>query len=263
MTGNRCGHDPKNPNLSPAKPIRKGKGGLPRILSLAAERAKVWYYHPKKCTPLQAQPNRRTRSERREACQIVLETILAHLDLASMCLGTPTAASGFIDIDMRTIVRDSGLGQRRCERAIALFKEAGFMKVTQPRTQNDEGLYFGCRAIRVVTEALFEWLGLGPMLHRERARASERLRRKAQKVNRKLSEFMNRIRNKFKSPVGRAFQRLSPRAEEERMERRIAWSRKWSELVLQGIDSREAQRRTNAAFGYPLGYSPGQDASYK
>ena len=261
MTGNRCGHDPKRPILSPAHPIRKGKGGLPRILSLAAERAKAWYFHPKKCPPLQAHPDRRTRSERREACQIVLETILAHLDLASMCLGTPTAASGFIDIDMRTIVRDSGIGQRRCERAIALFKEAGFMKVTQPRTQNDEGMYFGCRAIRVVTEALFEWLGLGPMLHRERARASERLRRKAQKANRKLSEFMGRIRDKFKSPVGRAFQRLSPRAEEERMERRIAWSRKWSEFVLQGIDSREAQLRTNAALGYPLGYSPGQDAS--
>ncbi len=261
MTGNRCGHDPKRPILSPAHPIRKGKGGLPRILSLAAERAKAWYFHPKKCPPLQAHPDRRTRSERREACQIVLETILSHLDLASMCLGTPTAASGFIDIDMRTIVQDSGIGQRRCERAIALFKEAGFMKVTQPRTQNDEGMYFGCRAIRVVTEALFEWLGLAPMLHRERARASERLRRKAQKANRKLSEFMNRIRDKFKSPVGRAFQRLSPRAEEQRMERRIAWSRKWSEFVLQGIDSREAQLRTNAALGYPPGYSPGQDAS--
>ena len=160
MTGNRCGHDPKRPILSPAHPIRKGKGGLPRILSLAAERAKAWYFHPKKCPPLQAQPNRRTRSERREACQIVLETILSHLDLASMCLGTPTAASGFIDIDMRTIVRDSGVGQRRCERAIALLKQAGFLRVKQPRSQNKEGAYFGCRAIRIVTEALFEALVL-------------------------------------------------------------------------------------------------------
>ncbi len=39
LSGNRCGHDPKNPALTPAVPIRKGKGGLPRILSLAAERA--------------------------------------------------------------------------------------------------------------------------------------------------------------------------------------------------------------------------------
>lgn len=78
MTGNRCGHDPKPPKLSPAKPIRKGKGGLPRILSLAVERAKAWYYHPKKCNLLQSHPHRKTRSERREACQIVIETILSH-----------------------------------------------------------------------------------------------------------------------------------------------------------------------------------------
>ena len=117
LTGNRCGHDPKKPQLQPAHPIRKGKGGLPRLLSLAAERAKAWYFHPKKCKLLQSKPDRQTRSERREACQIVIETILSHLDLASLCLGTPTLESGFIDIDMRTIVRDSGIGQRRCERA--------------------------------------------------------------------------------------------------------------------------------------------------
>jgi hypothetical protein len=47
--GNRCGHDPKRPLLTPANPIRKGKGGLPRILSLAAELTKAWYDHPKTC----------------------------------------------------------------------------------------------------------------------------------------------------------------------------------------------------------------------
>ena len=125
MPGNRCGHEPRCPTLTPARPIRKGKGGLPRILSLAAERAKAWYFHPGKCKPLQSHPHRKTRSERREACQIVIETILSHLDLASLCLGTPTLDAGFIDIDMRTIVRDSGIGQRRCERAIALLKGAG------------------------------------------------------------------------------------------------------------------------------------------
>ncbi len=258
MTGNRCGHDPKHPNLSPTRPIRKGKGGLPRILSLAAERAKAWFYHPKKCPPLQSHPNRRTRSERREACQVVLETILAHLDLASMCLGTPTLSSGFIDIDMRTIVRDSGIGQRRCERAIAVFKEAGFMKVTQPRTQNDEGLYFGCRAIRVVTEALFDWLSLGPMLRRERARASEVLRRKAQKANRKLSNFMNRLKKQFPS-IGGITRRFIAPHDPSREQRTLTWNRKWGEFILQGGNPEDAQRRTNEILGYPPGYSPGQE----
>lgn len=44
LSGNRCLHDPSNPRLSPPEPIRKGLGGLPRILSLAAEWAKEWFY---------------------------------------------------------------------------------------------------------------------------------------------------------------------------------------------------------------------------
>ena len=128
----------------------------PHILSLAAERAKAWYYHPKKCKLLfQSHPRQKIRSERREACQIVIETILSHLDLASLCLGTPTLENGFINIDMRTIVRDAGIGQRRCERAIALLKDAGFMKVQQSRAINDQGEYVGLRAIRRCDHALF------------------------------------------------------------------------------------------------------------
>ncbi len=199
MNGNRCGHDPRNPNLTPVNPIRKGKGGLPRILSLAAERAKVWYFHPKKCKLLQTHPHRQTRSERREACQIVIETILAHLDLASLCLGTPTMENGFIDIDMKSIVRDVGISQRRCERAIALLKKAGFLKVKQPRTINDHGDYIGLRAIRVITSLFFELLNLGPMLKRERARATQKLQRRAMKAKRKMTDFMRQMTKGLRS----------------------------------------------------------------
>lgn len=250
--GNRCGHDPKRPLLTPASPIRKGKGGLPRILSLAAERTKAWYSHPKKCSPLLIhQGNRKIRSERREACVVILETLLSHLDLASLCLGVPTLANGFIDIDMTIIVRDSGLGQRRCERAIRQLREAGFMQVTQPRGRSDEGQYFGCRAIRVITTALFDWLGLGPMLRRERARASGALRRKAQKANRKLADFMRRVvagaRPFFKRCQGG-----------KSREQRIAlWNATWAGHVRVGLDVQAAQRRTNETLGYPPGYSPG------
>lgn len=252
LSGNRCGHDPKRPHLSAVAPIPKGKGGLPRILSLAAERAKAWYFYPAKCPQLHG-TGRQVRSERREACQIVLEVIFRHLDLTSMCLGTPTPANGFIDIDVRTIVHDSGMGQRRCERAIVLLKGAGFMRVKQPRRQNEEGAYFGCRAIRIVTEALFECLGLGPMLRRERARASERLRRRAQKTNRKLADFMRRL----VSGPGKVFHAVQPSRNQE--QQRFIWNKRWVDFVLSGLEADEAQRRTNEAMGYPLGYSPGQE----
>lgn len=259
LSGNRCGHDPKNPNLSPAKPIRKGKGGLPRILSLAAERAKAWYFHPKKCKLLQSHPHRKTRSERREACQIVIETILSHLDLASLCLGTPTLENGFIDIDMRTIVRDSGIGQRRCERAIALLKGAGFMKVQQPRTVNDQGDYVGLRAIRVVTTLFFEFLNLGPMLQRERARATERLQRRARKAQRKLTDFMRRVTKGLRQSFG-----WKPRPSQADMEKRQEeiprWNMACAKYMIAGLDPDECRRRTNAELRLPADYSPGRYA---
>lgn len=257
MIGNRCGHAPRNPNLSPAKPIRKGKGGLPRILSLAAERAKAWYFHLKKCKLLQTHPHRQTRSERREACQIVIETILSHLDLASLCLGTPTLENGFIDIDMKTIVRDSGIGQRRCERAIALLKEAGFMKVQQPRTINDHGDYVGLRAIRVVTSLFFEFLSLGPMLQRERARATQKLQLRAMKAQRKITDFMHRLtkglRNSFSA---------KPQFSKAEQEKRAELSRQWNlaciKYMLADLDADECRRRTNAELGLSADYSPGK-----
>ena len=259
MTGNRCGHDPKHPNLSPAKPIRKGKGGLPRILSLAAERAKAWYFHPKKCKLLQSHPHRKTRSERREACQIVIETILSHLDLASLCLGTPTLESGFIDIDMRTIVRDSGMGQRRCERAIALLKEAGFMKVQQPRVVNDQGDYVGLRAIRVVTTLFFEFLNLGPMLQIERARATERLQRRARKAQCKLTDFMRRVTKGLRNSFG-GKSRPSQADMEKRQEETRRWNIACAKYMLANLNSDECRRRTNAKLGLPSDYSPGRRA---
>lgn len=192
LTGNRCGHDPHDPQLSPPEPIRKGLGGLPRILSLAAERAKEWFFHPDKCPPLQTDPDRQTRSERREACQVVLEVLLSRLDLTSLCVGYPSPADGFTDIDMKTIVRLTGLGQRRCERAIGQLKEAGFVTVKQRRQKNEEGKYLGLRAIRVVTKDFFEWLGLGPMLERERARATAALKKKARAAGKVLGDAMKR-----------------------------------------------------------------------
>lgn len=250
--GNRCGHDPQNPQLSPVRPISKGPGGLPRILSLAAERAKEWFFHPEKCPPLNSNTNRQTRSERREACQVVIEVLLSRLDLDSLCVGCPTPASGFIDIDMKTIVRESGLGRRRCERAIRQFREAGFIKVEQPRRRNEEGKYFGLRAIRIVTQKFFDWLGLGSMLKKERDRASAVLKRRAQAAGKSLGELMKRVRKAVRPIQGP--RRVTP-MEQEKVR---AWNRELTELLKDGVEVADAQRMTNLNFGYPISWSPGQ-----
>ncbi len=256
--GNRCGHNPASPCLSPAFPIRKGKGGLPRILSLAAERAKTWYKYPAKCPPL-CSSRRQTRSERREAIQIILETILSFLDLASLCLGTPTLDNGFVDIDMKTLVHASGMSQRRCERAIAALKEAGFIEARQPRAINKYGEYTGLRAIRTVTSSLFEFLNLGPMLQRERARATKCLQRKAAKANRKISDLMHRLTKGLRKSFSAKPQRSQPERERQ-MEESRRWNLACAKYMMANLNPDECRLRTNAELGLPADYSPGRYA---
>lgn len=254
LAGNRCGHDPQNPRLSPPTPIRNGPGGLPRILSLAAERAKEWFFHPGKCPALNSKPDRQTRSERREAIQIVLEVLLRHLDLASLQVGTPTLAQGFVDVGMATVVQETGLGQRRCERAIAQLKEAGFLRVQQPRFRNEEGKYFGLRAVRLFTAKFFDWLGLGPMLKKERDRASQALLKKARQGGKSLSDLVKRM--------GRVLKPFAARPQKPPMDKEKvrAWCSHIGQYFKAGMDHLEAQRRTNLELGYPPTWSPGQGA---
>jgi hypothetical protein len=162
--------------------------------------------------------------------------------------------NGFVDVDMKTLVEASGMSQRRCERAIADLKEAGLVEVKQPRKINEHGDYVGLRAIRVVREAFFEFLQLGPMLRQERAKATGRLRRKAMRANRKLADLMRRAAQGL-----RGFIRHSPlsRAEQERHEGEARrWNLACAQHMREGLSGGELRRRVNAELGLPPDYSP-------
>ena len=221
--GNRCGHNSKSPRLEPLVPIRKGKGGLPRILSLAAEKSKAWYDEPDKCLKLNSRPNRKLRSERREAIIIIIETLLKRLDVASLRIGIPVQ-SGFLDIDMKTIVRESGLNQRRCERAISHLKQAGFLKVSQKHIKQASGKYVALRAVRIFTQDFFVWLGLDKILATERAKALGRKMRQAAKVVGSMIKQALPIKRQPRAP------------DKKTIEIKTAWSKALGTLIRHGTD---------------------------
>lgn len=259
--GNRCGHDPRKPKLTPAKPIRKGKGGLPRFLSLAAEKVKAWYQHPAKCPVLtrselrdDGNPSlRRVRSERREAWQRMIETLLSLVELSSLQLGTPTAALGFVDVDMKKIASVSGMSKRRCERALRDLAKAGFFKSKQRRACSKEGKYYGLRAIRQLHAGFFEWCDMGgEWLAKEQKKAWERIKAKAARANCKASDMMRRVKNALKAP-GRKNSGQSQRQRQASYDWQVAVMR----LMDLGLDEAEARRRINETLGLPEGYAPG------
>jgi hypothetical protein len=255
-SGNRCGHDPKNPILSPLNPNRKGEGDLLRILSLAAERANEWFWNPNQCPEPQSNPDRQTRSERREAVQVVLEHLLSRLDLSALCVGVPSPGRSFIDVEMKSIVVGTGLGKRRCERAIAQLKTADFMTVDQPRHRNEDGKYTGLRAVRVITRKLFEWLNLGPMLDRERRRASRSMAAKASGLGKSLSDLVKRKTQDLSRKFGLNSE-LKKRREVDR-ETKLARNRLLRNLMKAGAEIKDSQKAVNRRFDFSPDWSPGQ-----
>ena len=267
MAGNGCGHDVSRPRLQPLIPIPKGPGGLPRILSLAAERAKDWYYFPEKCTTLYF-GDRQTRSERREAHQRIIEAMLSFLDLPTLCLGRPSldgSDRGFVDVSMKDLVYASGMKQRRIERSIDDLKEAGLVHVPKQRREiNDQGAYYGLRAIRVIKKAFFELLNLGPMLKREQDRATASVKRRAAKIGKSLGDAFHRRIKKFMPK----FDHLKPVQPEPAKIRTSAgyktqesvnsfWNTLVDELLRKGYSPNEALRRTNELLGLAEDYRPG------
>lgn len=259
--GNRCGHNPHKPKLTPAKPIRKGKGAPPRFLSIAAEQVKIWFSKPAKCPMLTRSERRiggdpsprRVRSERREAWQIILETLFSLVELSSLQLGTPTAALGFVDVDMKKIMSVSGMGKRRCERAMRDLATAGFLVIKQRRACSKEGKYYGLRAIRQLQPGFFEWFGMGgEWLAKERKKAWERIKAKAARANCKASDLMRRVKRALAAQKGK-----TSRSSARERQASYDWQVAVMQLMDQGFSESEARRRINETLGVPEDYSPG------
>ena len=124
--GNFCGHNPLKPLFTLAKPARKGKGGIPRVLTLCAERLTNYYNKPRKIIPsldLANGSQRQQRSERRESCIRLMSALLKRVDLASLRVGIPTA-NGFMSYTVDYVTIDTGMNQKRVERALSDLKAA-------------------------------------------------------------------------------------------------------------------------------------------
>lgn len=191
--GNFCGHQPDAPRLELVKPTTDKI--RPKLLAELQGRVRQYYRAPRYIPSLNAAngSKRQQRSERREACLLLLSAILEFTDLASLRCGVPTSA-GFISLTLDYLVQYTGLGMRRAERAMADLKNANLLTVSQPRQLQDDGSWRGLAAVKAVNALLFTTFGLHERLRHERDRATKRLAKKAAKAGGSLTGW---ARNKL------------------------------------------------------------------
>lgn len=183
--GNYCGHSPESPRLGLAKDVVNPGKSLPGILIELQERVKRYYSKPTVIPSLRnankSAKGRQQRSERREACLLLLTAIVSFTDLVSLRCGVPTK-NGFMSLTLNYLVDYTGLHMRRAERAMADLKRANLITCNQPRQLKEDGTYRGLAAVKAVNKLLFTAFGLGKRLKHEMQRASDRLAKKIKKA---------------------------------------------------------------------------------
>lgn len=183
--GNYCGHSPDAPRLGLVKNVVSVGKSLPGILTELQERVKRYYSKPNTIPSLrnanQSAKGRQQRSERREACLLLLVAIVSYTDLVSLRCGVPTK-QGFMSLTLNYLVEYTGLHMRRAERAMADLKRANLITCSQPRQLKDDGTYRGLAAVKAVNKLLFTAFGLAERLKHETQRAMDRLAKKVKKA---------------------------------------------------------------------------------
>ena len=148
-----------------------------------------YYDHPEQTLPsLNAanQSDRQQRSERREACLILLCAVIHYTDLATLKVGIPKPDGSLGGLTLARLSDLTQLGIRRTQRAMSDLKRAGIIAVKTLCQGNAEQGFRGIPAIKSLSPHLFAIFGLDRWLLHEQRRASDRNAQRAHKQTRKV-----------------------------------------------------------------------------
>lgn len=214
-SGNRCGHDPANPLLTPLRPAGENGKKPPLLLRRMAERLKDYFKNPNRIPSLNLANGsmRRQRSERRESCVRVLTVLVKFLNIENLCVCIPqrdpvTGAVFYATLTAELIAAHTGFPLRRVTRALSDLRKAGILTSSQPRKRNADGSYTGLPALRAISKELFTAFGLGSMLAKERAK---RKRPRTQK-EREIREMYAQSTQAARARSGLMLKAMFPRA---------------------------------------------------
>lgn len=186
-TGNKCGHNPHNPDFT------TNTKTYMEFCALSAERFVDYYWKPHilphlkfaNCSP---QKLRQQRSEAREAIVRLMTVIFHRTHFACMRIGFPTK-DGFKNFSTDYLAKEANLSAKRGFRAMTALKKANIISITPIKEKDELGEWKSQAATKVLNPHLFGILGLSFKLERERGRSSNKLKKIAQKNKMSVAEF--------------------------------------------------------------------------
>ena len=198
-SGNKCGHCPSTPRYF--KPP-ENHASRPFVLKEIIKGVRKYFADPSLLPLLNAAngSDRQQRSERREACVALMGCIVHYTELVTFNVGIPQADGSMAGLTMPYLAAQSGLGERRAERAMHDLVAAGILTVHTICVKISDTVYKGVAAIRTVSEHFFAALGFAAWLRHERRKAAERKAKKDKKRNQKnaanIQMGLNALNNK-------------------------------------------------------------------
>lgn len=205
FSGNKCGHQPDAPRFF-APPEKHAL--RPSVLRTSIAKLCGYFSNPKLFPLLNAAngSDRQQRSERREACVLLMSCILHYMDMVTYRVAIP-GENGGMGLTMPYLATLTGLGERRAERAIRDLKKAGIITVHPICKKLEDATYKGLAAIRAVSKHFFAALGLLDWLKHEQRKATERKIQREEKKRRKelahIQMAINAAKPKAAAPVKR------------------------------------------------------------
>lgn len=187
-TGNRCGHNPRAPRLTP---FRGPKNRLPSLIRRGVERIQE-YYRPRQAdvraryAALDAHRRsaRRRRSESREAVILLAGAMIQRMDIVTreVIFGNPS--QGYAPMSLDALAREAGISRSRAARAHRILHTAGWIHVER-RYEFVAGDYIGLPARRTIQPAMLRSLSIQRHWRHEYDRAIERARKRNRQQRRR------------------------------------------------------------------------------
>ena len=168
-------HNPENMRtFTPPKTDKPRPGILLEIIA----RVTVYLNDPTTIPSLNAANGSASqqRSERREACVLLLSVILYHMDLKTMRCGILHVDGSFEGVKLADYAEQVGLSLSRAERAYSDLVTAGILRTYEIAELQPDGTFKGYAAIRTIKVGLFALLGLAVRLGFERKRVYKKER---------------------------------------------------------------------------------------